>query len=163
MIDKPEHEQATNIIREVLKEISYLYNVNLKGEIMEEDKNVFKSIDEYILQFSPEVQEKLQSLRNVIKESAPDAEEKMSWQMPTFALYGNLVHFAAHKKHIGFYPGPSGIDTFKLKLSEYKWSKGAVQFPIEKPLPYELIGEIVRFRVAENIKEAESKLKKRKK
>lgn len=130
---------------------------------MEGSKRVFKSIDEYILQFSPEVQEKLQSLKNVIKESAPDAEEKMSWQMPTFALHGNLVHFAAYKKHIGFYPGASGIDAFRHKLSEYKGSKGAVQFPIEKPIPYELISEIVRFRVAENIKEAESKPQKREK
>jgi len=129
---------------------------------MEENNNVFKTVDEYILQFSPEVQEKLQSLRKVIKESAPDAEEKISWQMPTFALHGNLVHFAAHTKHIGFYPGASGIEVFKHKLSEYKSSKGAVQFPFEKPMPYELISEIVRFRVAENIKEAESKSKKRK-
>ena len=129
---------------------------------MEENKNVFKTVDEYILQFSPEVQEKLQSLRKVIKESAPDAEEKISWQMPTFALHGNLVHFAAHTKHIGLYPGARGIEVFKHKLSEYKSSKGAVQFPFEKPMPYELISEIVRFRVAENIKEAESKSKKRK-
>jgi uncharacterized protein YdhG (YjbR/CyaY superfamily) len=128
---------------------------------MEENKNVIKSVDEYILQFSPEVQEKLQTLRKVIKESAPDAEEKMSWQMPTFALHGNLVHFAAHKKHIGFYPGANGIDAFKLKLSEYKGSKGAVQFPYEKPIPYELIREIVRFRVTENIKNAEYKSKKK--
>jgi uncharacterized protein YdhG (YjbR/CyaY superfamily) len=124
---------------------------------MEVDKNVFKTMDEYIVQFSPEVQEKLQTLRTVIKESAPDAEEKMSWQMPTFALHGNLVHFAAHKKHIGFYPGASGIEVFKHKLSDYKSSKGAVQFPIEKDIPYELISEIVRFRVAENIKVAENK------
>lgn len=128
---------------------------------MEENKNVFKTIDDYILQFSPEVQEILQSLRKVINESAPDAVEKMSWQMPTFALHGNLVHFAAYKKHIGFYPGASGIEAFKHKLSEYKGSKGTVQFPIEKPLPYELISEIVRFRVAENIMEAEKKPKKR--
>jgi len=130
---------------------------------MEENKHVFISIDEYILQFTPEVQEKLQILRNVIKDSAPDAEEKMSWQMPTFALHGNLVHFAAHKKHIGFYPGANGIAAFNHKFLEYKSSKGAVQFPMEKPLPFELISEIVRFRVAENIKEAESKSQKRKK
>jgi uncharacterized protein YdhG (YjbR/CyaY superfamily) len=130
---------------------------------MEENKNVYKSIDEYILLFSPEVQEILRSLRNVIKESVPDAEEKISWQMPTFALHGNLVYFAAHKKHIGFYPGASGIDAFKHRLLEYKSSKGSVQFPIGKPMPYELIKEIVRFRVAENVKEAENKLRKRKK
>lgn len=122
-------------------------------------KNAFKTIDEYILQFSPDIQEKLQMLRKVINETAPDAEERMSWQMPTFYLYGNLVHFAAHKNHIGFYPGPSGIIEFKHELSDYKSSKGAVQFPIDKPLPYELINEIVNFRVAENIKEANKKSK----
>ena len=129
---------------------------------MEENKKNFNSVDEYIVLFSPEVQEILNALRKVIKESAPDAEEKISWRMPTYALHGNLVHFAAHKKHIGFYPGASGIEVFKHKLSEYKGSKGAVQFPIEKPLPYELISEIVKYRVVENTKEAESKLKKKK-
>ena len=82
--------------------------------------------------------------------------------MPTFVLYGNLVHFAACKNHIGFYPTPSGIDAFKHELSEYKGSKGAIQFPIQKPLPYELISKIVKFRVAENIKKAEDKVKKKK-
>ena len=81
--------------------------------------------------------------------------------MPTFALHGNLVHFAACKNHIGFYPTPSGINAFKRELSEYKGAKGSVQFPIEKPLPYELISKIVEFRVAENIKKAEDKLKKK--
>ena len=121
---------------------------------MEENKTTYQSIDEYILQFSPEVQEILIKLRKVIKEAAPDAEEKISWQMPTFALYGNLVHFAAHKNHIGFYPAPSGIETFKQELSEYKGAKGSVQFPIKRPLPYELISKIVKFRVVENIKKA---------
>lgn len=119
---------------------------------MEVNKIVFKSIDEYILQFSPEVQEILKTLRKVIKESAPDSEEKISYQMPTFVLHGNMVHFAAYKNHIGFYPTPSGIDAFKNELSKYKGAKGSVQFPIEKPLPYELISDIVKFRVAENIK-----------
>lgn len=117
-------------------------------------------IDEYILKFSPEVQEKLRMLRKVIKEAAPEAEEKISYQMPAFALHGNLVYFAVCKNHIGFYPTPSGIETFKNELSEYKSSKGAVQFPIEKPLPYELISKIVKFRVLENKKLAENKLKK---
>ena len=129
---------------------------------MEENKVTFKSIDEYILKFPPEIQEILKVLRKVIKESAPDAEEKISYQMPTFALHGNLVHFAACKNHIGFYPTPSGIDAFKYELSEYKGSKGSIQFPIEKPLPYELISNIVKFRVAENLKRAEDKLKKKK-
>jgi uncharacterized protein YdhG (YjbR/CyaY superfamily) len=128
---------------------------------MEENKNKFTTIDEYILQFPPEVQEILANLRNVIKESAPEAVEKISYQMPTFALHGNLVHFAAYQKHIGFYPAASGIAAFTDKLLEYKTSKGAVQFPINKPLPYELIREIVRFRIDENIKRAEEKLKKK--
>ncbi len=130
---------------------------------MEGNKKVFKSFDEYISQFSPEVREILLSIRKVIKEAAPQAEERMSWQMPTFVLHGNLVHFAAHKNHIGFYPGASGIQAFKDRFTGYKSSKGAVQFPIEKPMPYELIREIVRFRVNENLKEAESKPGKRKK
>ncbi|OPJ64363.1 iron chaperone [Clostridium oryzae] len=128
---------------------------------MEENKITYKSIDEYILQFSPEVQEILKTLRKVIKEAAPDAEEKISWGMPTFVLHGNLVHFAAYKNHIGFYPSPSGIDAFKEELSEYKGAKGSVQFPIKKLIPYELISKIVRFRAAENIKNAQEKLKKK--
>lgn len=128
---------------------------------MEESKTTFNTIDEYIINFSPEVQEILKMLRKVIKDSAPGAVEKISYQMPTFALYGNLVHFAAYKNHIGFYPAPSGIDKFKEELAEYKGAKGSVQFPIEKPLPYELISRIVKFRVAENAKKAEDKLKKK--
>lgn len=129
---------------------------------MEQDKIPVQSIDKYIQKFPSEAQEILKNIRKVIKESAPDAEEKMSYQMPTFALYGNLVHFAAYKNHIGFYPTPSGIDAFKQELSEYKGSKGAVQFPFEKPIPYELISKIVKFRVNENIEKAKGKLKKKK-
>jgi len=130
---------------------------------MDESKNTIQTIDEYIQQFPPEIRERLHSLRKVIREAAPLAQEKISWQMPTFYLYGNLVHFAAHKKHIGLYPGVSGIEVFKDKLAEYRSSKGAVQFPNDQPLPYELIKEIVSFRVAENIKAAESKSERRKK
>ena len=129
---------------------------------MEVNKVKFESINEYISQFSVEVQEILKTLKNVIQESAPDAIEKISYQMPTFYLHGNLVHFAAFKNHIGFYPGAGGIANFKDKLTEYKGGKGSVQFPIEKPLPYELISEIVKFRVAENTEKAEEKLKKNK-
>lgn len=122
----------------------------------------YESIDEYIAIFPEEVQEILRTLRKVIRESAPEAEEKISYQMPTFFLHGNLVHFAAYEKFIGFYPAPSGIEAFKEPLSRYKWSKGAVRFPIGEPLPYDLIREIVRFRVGENIRLAESKQKKKK-
>ncbi|MBA9028271.1 iron chaperone [Peribacillus huizhouensis] len=129
---------------------------------MKAQKTTFKSIDEYIVQFPLEVQEILKKLREVIKETAPDAEEKISYQMPTFVLHKNLVHFAAYKNHIGFYPTSSGIAAFKHELSEYKGAKGSVQFQIDKPLPYELIKQIVKFRIAENIKQAEDKLKKKK-
>ena len=108
------------------------------------------TIDGYIASFPIEVQEKLNMIRKVIREEAPDAEEKISYQMPTFAYYGNLVHFAAYSKHIGFYPAPSGIEAFQEELKEYKGAKGSVQFPLSKPIPYELIRKIVRFRLEEN-------------
>ena len=110
------------------------------------------TIDEYIAQCPEDVQPILKKIRAVIKESAPQATEKISYRMPTFYLRGNLVHFAAHTHHIGFYPTPSGIEAFKEELSVYESSKGAVQFPLDKPMPYELISKIVEFRVAENLK-----------
>lgn len=128
---------------------------------MEGNKVIFASIDDYISKYSSEVQAILQKVRKVIKESAPEAEEKISYQMPTFALHGNLVHFAAYKNHIGFYPAASGIEAFKHELAEYKGAKGSVQFPIEKPIPYELISKIVKFRLAENLERAEEKMKKK--
>ncbi len=109
------------------------------------------TIDEYILQFPAAVQDILRKLRQVISEAAPDAEERMSYQMPTFYLHGNLVHFAAYKNHIGFYPAPSGIEAFRDELAIYKGAKGSVQFPLHEPIPYALIKEIVLFRVEENM------------
>jgi uncharacterized protein YdhG (YjbR/CyaY superfamily) len=125
------------------------------GEAMVENK--IESIDAYISQFSPEIQEKLEALRKVIKESAPEATEKISWQMPTFVFHGNLVHFAVNKHHIGFYPGVSGVNAFSHEASEYKGTKGSFHFPLKKPLPLELVGKIVQFRVAENREQAEDK------
>lgn len=125
---------------------------------MEGKKADNESIDDYIRQFTPEVQEKLEALRKVIKESAIDATEKISYRMPAFYLHGNLVYFAAFKHHIGFYPTSSGIEAFKDELSGYKFSKGSVQFPIENPLPFDLIRRIVKYRVAENMKRAAGKL-----
>jgi uncharacterized protein YdhG (YjbR/CyaY superfamily) len=115
------------------------------------------SIDEYIALFPKDIQKKLEELRATIKAAAPDAKEKISYQMPTFDLYGNLVHFAAHKNHIGFYPTPSGIDAFKNELSVYEGAKGSVQFPLNKPLPLKLIRKIVKFRVSENVEKAKIK------
>lgn len=111
----------------------------------------FNTIDEYIAQFPEEIQAILQKIRAVIREAAPDATEKISYQMPTFYLNGNLVHFAAFKTHIGFYPVPSGIEKFKEELSQYKGGKGSVQFPLDKPIPYDLIRRITLFRVEENL------------
>ncbi len=98
------------------------------------------------------MQGKLIEFRRVIIKAAPDATEKISYEMPTFFLYKNLVRFAAFKKHIDFYPAPSGIEAFKDELTAYKTSKGAIQFPIDKPLPLDLIARITAFRVAENLK-----------
>ena len=105
----------------------------------------------------------LKELRAVIKAAAPDTEERISYQMPTFSQKGNLVHFAAYKKHIGFYPTPSGTEHFQQRIAGYKAAKGSIQFPLDKPIPYDLIGEIVRFRVQENMQRAEGKTKGKKK
>ena len=118
---------------------------------MEAKQGAPSSIDEYIAQFPEDIQQKLQEIRAVIHAAAPEATEKISYQMPTFYLRGNLVHFAAFKHHIGFYPVPSGIAAFEAELAPYKRSKGAVQFPLDEPIPTELIGRIVQFRVAENL------------
>lgn len=93
----------------------------------------------------------MERLRKAIKEEAPQATETINYQMPTFKLNGNLVHFAAYKNHIGFYPAPSAIEAFKDKLSSYKTSKGAIQFPLDKSLPIDLIREMVRYRIRENL------------
>ena len=117
-----------------------------------EPKKPFKTIDEYIATFPKNVQGILEEIRQTIRDSAPDAEEAISYQIPTFKLNGNLVHFAAFKKHIGFYPAPSGIEVFKEELSQYEVSKGTVKFPIDKPMPLDLIVKIVKYRVKENLK-----------
>ena len=117
---------------------------------MDENKSKPTSIDEYIAQFPQDVQRILVQLRAVIKEAAPQSAEKISYQMPAFFQNGPLVYFAAYKHHIGLYPTPSGIEAFKAELSAYKSSKGAVQFPLDQPMPWDLIQKIVRFKVAEN-------------
>jgi uncharacterized protein YdhG (YjbR/CyaY superfamily) len=105
------------------------------------------SIDEYISSFPETIRERLEELRATINKAAPEATEKISYQMPTFFLKGNLVHFAAHAKHIGFYPTPSAIEKFKKELKDYHCSKGAVQFPYDKPLDLDLISRMVKYRM----------------
>ncbi len=115
-------------------------------------KAQYKSIDEYIKSFPTNIQDILNKLRQTIREVAPQAEEVISYQMPAFKQNGTLVWFGAHKSHIGFYPKASGIEAFKAELASYKVSKGAVQFPINKPIPYDLVKRMVIFRLKENVK-----------
>jgi uncharacterized protein YdhG (YjbR/CyaY superfamily) len=107
----------------------------------------YATIDEYIALFPVEIQRILARIRATIREAAPDAVEKISYRMPTFHQKENLVHFAAMKHHIGFYPGADGVAAFAAQLGEYKTSKGAIQFPLTEPIPYPLIARITRFRV----------------
>src|SRR5574341_2081418 len=106
---------------------------------MKTDQTAPKNIDEYIAGFPQDVQEILEKIRLTIRKAAPDAEETIKYRMPTFTLKGNLVYFAAFKNHIGFYPVPSGIEKFKKELSVYKQGKGSVQFPLDQPMPHDLI------------------------
>ena len=124
---------------------------------MEGERGKPITIDEYIAQCPEDVQPVLAKIRTVVREAAPQAVEKMSYQMPGFYLNGYLVWFGVHKRHIGLYPTRSGIEEFKEELSAYKGAKGSVQFPLDQPIPYELIRKIVRFRVAENLQRTQER------
>jgi uncharacterized protein YdhG (YjbR/CyaY superfamily) len=126
---------------------------------MDTNKAGFNNIDEYIATFPKKTQQILEEIRATIKAAAPEAQEKISYQMPTFFLQGNLVHFAAFKNHIGFYPVPTGIAKFKKELSVYEQGKGSVQFPLNQPMPLDLITKIVKFRVRENLAKTKDKAK----
>ena len=119
---------------------------------MERKKRQDNSIDEYIARFPKLIQGILQKIRETIRESAPQAQEAISYQIPTFKLNGNLVHFAAFKDHISFFPTSSGVAAFKKELSEYETRKGTIRFPLDKPIPFELIRKIVKYRVNEALK-----------
>lgn len=120
-----------------------------------------QTIDQYIADFPEDIQKILQKIRATIRKAAPGAAEAIKYQMPTFVLDGNLVHFAAFKHHIGFYPVPTGIEKFKKELSIYRTAKGSAQFPLDQPIPYGLITKIVKFRVKENLARAAAKGKKK--
>jgi len=120
-----------------------------------------KDMDAYIAAFPKDVQKILEKIRATIRKAAPEAKETITYRIPTFTLKGNLVHFAAFKTHVGFYPTPTGIEKFKTELSIYEGAKGSVKFPLDKPIPLGLIGEIVRFRVSENLERARTGGKKR--
>jgi uncharacterized protein YdhG (YjbR/CyaY superfamily) len=128
---------------------------------MNDAKGEITTIDTYIAGFPPDIQERLQAVRAVIRETAPDAVERIAYGMPTYALHGNLVHFAAFKHHIGFYPTPTGIEAFTEELARYGSSKGAVRLPLDEPLPLDLIRRIVQHRVAENKAKAAAKTAKK--
>lgn len=110
----------------------------------------FQNIDDYIAKFPEDVQKVLEQIRVTIQKAAPQAEEAISYQIPTFKLNGNLVHFAAWKNHIGFYPTPSGTKEFQKEIAKYVFAKGSIQFPLNEPMPLALITKIVNFRVKEN-------------
>lgn len=112
--------------------------------------DTIQTIDSYISQFSDEQQKRMQEVRSFIISLCPQAKEKISWGMPTFDYYGNLIHFAQNKNHLGIYPGESGITNFTTKLSAYTCTKGSIHLPNEKPIPFELLREIIVFRIDEN-------------
>jgi len=116
---------------------------------MDTAKQSFKNVDEYIATFPEDVQVVLQQLRQTIRDAVPDAVEAISYQMPTFKLNGNLIHFAAFKQHIGVYPSGSELGALKDEVARYRTSKGTLQFPLSEPIPYELIGRVARARAAE--------------
>jgi uncharacterized protein YdhG (YjbR/CyaY superfamily) len=129
---------------------------------MRNDLPAPRTIDEYIERFPPDIQVKLEKIRATIRKAAPDAEEAIKYMIPTFTLKGNLVHFAAYKNHIGFYPAPRGIEAFQGELAKYEGGKGTVQFPLDKPIPYALISKVVKFRVKDNLERAAARGKKKK-
>ncbi len=128
---------------------------------MKTEQTAPKTIDEYIAGFPPDIQEILEKIRLTIREAAPGAEETIKYQMPTFTLNGNLVYFAAFKKHIGFYPPvAAGTAKFKKELAAYEGEKGSLIFPLDRPIPFDLISRIVKFRVKENLAKTAAKRKR---
>lgn len=117
----------------------------------------YKDVNEFIAEFPEDIQLILEKIRATIQQAAPDAKEAIKYGMPTFVLNGNLVHFAAYKNHIGFYPAPTGIDAFIGELAQYRTGKGTIQFPVDKPIPYDLVTKVVKFRVEENLKKHKKK------
>jgi uncharacterized protein YdhG (YjbR/CyaY superfamily) len=124
---------------------------------MKTDQSAITTIDAYIAGFPQDVQEVLQKIRREIKKAAPKAEETIKYQIPTFTMNGNLIHFAAYQNHIGVYPAPRGNEQFKEELAAYEGGKGTLRFPLDKPIPFDLIRRIAKFRVEETSKKVEAK------
>jgi uncharacterized protein YdhG (YjbR/CyaY superfamily) len=121
---------------------------------MNTDQKSPKTIADYISGFPPDVQQILQQIRQTIREIAPDAKEAIKYQIPTFVLNGNMISFAAYKKHVSIYPIPGGTETFQQELAPYKQAKSTAAFPLDKPIPYDLISQLVKFRVKEHLENA---------
>ena len=119
------------------------------------------TIDEYIADFPKDVQARLQKVRAAIRKAAPDAEEAIKYQIPTFVLNGNLIHFGGYNNHVGLYPGSKPIEAFKDELTRYELSKGTIRFPLDKPLPLGLIGRITKFCVKRNLEKAAARKKRK--
>ena len=130
---------------------------------MKSKRSAPRNIDEYIAGFPPDVQKILQKIRLTIGKAAPQAKEKISYQIPTFFLNGNLVHFAGYKNHVGFYPAPVAMDEFKKELAPYASGRATAQFSLDKPIPYGLIAKIVKFRVKKNLGKSKSTSKSKSK
>ena len=128
---------------------------------MRTDQTQPTNIDEYIAGFPRDVQEVLEKVRTTIKRAAPDAQETIKYGIPTFTLKGNLISFAAYKKHIGLYPAPEGTDSFNKELSVYRAEKSTVRFPLDKPIPFDLIGQIVQLGVEDNLRRAAARASKK--
>lgn len=129
---------------------------------MKSNTKSYSSMDEYISKFPAEIRKKLEEIRATIRAAAPEAVEKISYQMPTFYLHGNLVHFAAFTHHISLFPAPNGVKAFEKELANYETSKGTIKFPLDKPIPLELISRITQYRVAENQQKAQAKSARKK-
>ena len=128
---------------------------------MKADETAATDIDEYIAGFPPDVQKRLKKLRTTIKRAAPQAQEAIKYRIPTFTLHGNLIHFAAYKNHIGLYPAPIAIAKFKKELSPYASAKGSARFPLDQPIPFDLVRRIVKFRVQHDLLKAAARKKKK--
>lgn len=126
--------------------------IHVTLEEREKAKPAFSSVEEYIASYSGEIRLRMETLRKMILDCSPEITEKISWGMATFVLHGNLVHFSGEKKHLGFHPSPSAIEAFQDRLQNYKYSKGTIRFPYDQPMPFELLREIVMFRVQEQMK-----------
>jgi uncharacterized protein YdhG (YjbR/CyaY superfamily) len=145
----------------VIESISLTPRAGAVGDNMMADRSTPGTIDDYIAAFPPDVRSILQKIRLTVRKAAPQAEEKISYKIPSFALNGALIYFAAFKKHIGLYPPVRGDDKLRKEIARYRGEKGNLKFPLDEPIPYKLIARVVKFRVKEHLERTRSKRKKK--